>query len=169
MILAGAASNCACSRVSSGPEWDELKAHDLITSPAFILLKAADHFVQPTSAPNQLWQTDRRRCLRHSRDGAAQFRFGPRPRPAPAAPAEQQWDVVRVGPTRLLARGARHDPYPRQALSPDDPGQDRTLPPFDEEPDPAREITTCPVNSKRACSSSSITTTPGVTTKVSTT
>src|SRR5580704_11091565 len=43
-------------------------------------------------------------------------------------------------PTRLLARGARHDPYPRQALSPDDPGQDRTLPPFDEEPDPAGEL-----------------------------
>jgi hypothetical protein len=35
-----------------------LKAHDLITSPAFILLKAADHFAQPATAPNQLWQTD---------------------------------------------------------------------------------------------------------------
>ena len=35
-----------------------LKAHDLITSPAFILIKAADSFAQPTTAPNQLWQTD---------------------------------------------------------------------------------------------------------------
>src|ERR1700692_1916159 len=35
-----------------------LKAHDLITSPTFILMKAADSFAQPTSAPNQLWQTD---------------------------------------------------------------------------------------------------------------
>jgi putative transposase len=35
-----------------------LKAHDLITSPAFILMKAADRFAQPTSAPNQLWQTN---------------------------------------------------------------------------------------------------------------
>src|SRR5258707_12283975 len=35
-----------------------LKAHDLITSPAFILMKAADTFAQPTTAPNQLWQTD---------------------------------------------------------------------------------------------------------------
>jgi transposase InsO family protein len=35
-----------------------LKAHHLITSPAFILLKAADTFAHPTSAPNQLWQTD---------------------------------------------------------------------------------------------------------------
>jgi len=35
-----------------------LKAHDLITSPAFILLKAADTFAHPTTAPNQLWQTD---------------------------------------------------------------------------------------------------------------
>ncbi len=35
-----------------------LKAHDLITSPAFVLMKAADKFQHPTSAPNQLWQTD---------------------------------------------------------------------------------------------------------------
>jgi len=28
-----------------------LKAHDLITSPAFILMKAADTFAHPTSAP----------------------------------------------------------------------------------------------------------------------
>ena len=35
-----------------------LKAHDLITSPAFILMKAADQFANPTTAPNQLWQTD---------------------------------------------------------------------------------------------------------------
>src|SRR5271167_4417928 len=39
-----------------------------------------------------------------------------------------------------MAGQARHDPHPRQALSPDDPGQDRTLPPLDEEPDPAREL-----------------------------
>jgi hypothetical protein len=37
---------------------ENLKGHDLITSPAFILMKAADTFAQPTSAPNQLWQTD---------------------------------------------------------------------------------------------------------------
>jgi transposase InsO family protein len=35
-----------------------LKDHGLITSPAFILMKAADHFANPTTAPNQLWQTD---------------------------------------------------------------------------------------------------------------
>jgi transposase InsO family protein len=35
-----------------------LKALELITSPAFILMKAADTFAHPTSAPNQLWQTD---------------------------------------------------------------------------------------------------------------
>ena len=35
-----------------------LKAHDLITSPAFILTKAADTFQHPTTATNQLWQTD---------------------------------------------------------------------------------------------------------------
>ena len=35
-----------------------LKAHDLIASPAFIVMKAADEFKDKTSAPNQLWQTD---------------------------------------------------------------------------------------------------------------
>jgi transposase InsO family protein len=34
------------------------KALDLITSPAFILVKAADEFADKTTAPNQLWQTD---------------------------------------------------------------------------------------------------------------
>jgi len=35
-----------------------LKAHDLITSPAFIVVKAADEFYSKTMAPNQRWQTD---------------------------------------------------------------------------------------------------------------
>lgn len=35
-----------------------LKDHDLITSPAWIVMKAADKFHQPTTAINQLWQTD---------------------------------------------------------------------------------------------------------------
>jgi len=34
------------------------KAHDLIASPAFIVMKAADEFKDKTTAPNQLWQTD---------------------------------------------------------------------------------------------------------------
>ena len=33
-----------------------LKDHGLITSPAFVLMKAADRFANPTTAPNQLWQ-----------------------------------------------------------------------------------------------------------------
>ena len=35
-----------------------LKAHDLITSPAFVVIKAADEFKEKTTRPNQLWQTD---------------------------------------------------------------------------------------------------------------
>ena len=34
------------------------KAHDLIISRAFILMKVADSFAHPTTALNQLWQTD---------------------------------------------------------------------------------------------------------------
>ena len=44
--------------VSEASVYRLLKAHGLITSPAFILLKAADRFAQPTTAINQLWQTD---------------------------------------------------------------------------------------------------------------
>jgi putative transposase len=35
-----------------------LKARDLIDSPAFIVIKAADAFKDKTTVPNQLWQTD---------------------------------------------------------------------------------------------------------------
>jgi len=35
-----------------------LKDHDLIASPAYIVMKAADEFKDKMTAPNQLWQTD---------------------------------------------------------------------------------------------------------------
>ena len=35
-----------------------LKAHDLITSPAFIVMMAASEFTNKTSRPNEMWQTD---------------------------------------------------------------------------------------------------------------
>ena len=44
--------------VSEASVYRLLKAHDLITSPAFVVIKAADEFRDKTAAPNQLWQTD---------------------------------------------------------------------------------------------------------------
>ena len=44
--------------ISESSVYRILKAYDLITSPAFILLKASDHFQQPTNRINELWQTD---------------------------------------------------------------------------------------------------------------
>jgi putative transposase len=44
--------------VSEASVYRLLKAHDLIPSPAFIVMKAADEFKDKTTAPNQLWQTD---------------------------------------------------------------------------------------------------------------
>jgi putative transposase len=44
--------------VSEASVYRLLKAHDLIASPAYIVMKAADEFRDKTTAPNQLWQTD---------------------------------------------------------------------------------------------------------------
>ena len=44
--------------VSEASVYRLLKAHDLIASPAYIVIKASDEFKDKTTAPNQLWQTD---------------------------------------------------------------------------------------------------------------
>ncbi|MGZ3392051.1 MAG: IS3 family transposase [Isosphaeraceae bacterium] len=44
--------------VSEASVYRLLKAHDLITSPAFVVIKAADAFPTKTTRPNQMWQTD---------------------------------------------------------------------------------------------------------------
>lgn len=44
--------------VSEASVYRVLKAHDLVTSPAFVVIKAADEFHEKATRPNQLWQTD---------------------------------------------------------------------------------------------------------------
>jgi putative transposase len=44
--------------VSEASVYRLLKLHDLITSPAYIVIKAAEEFKDKSTAPNQLWQTD---------------------------------------------------------------------------------------------------------------
>lgn len=44
--------------VSEASVYRILKAQDLTTSPAYIVVKAADEFRDKTTRPNQLWQTD---------------------------------------------------------------------------------------------------------------
>ena len=46
------------SFVSEASVYRLLKLRGLVTSPAFIVMKAADKFTNPTTAINQLWQTD---------------------------------------------------------------------------------------------------------------
>jgi putative transposase len=46
------------SFVSEASVYRLLKSRGLVTSPAFIVMKAADKFTNPTTAINQLWQTD---------------------------------------------------------------------------------------------------------------
>ena len=44
--------------VSEATVYRLLKAHDLITSPAFIVIKAASEFTDKTIRPNEMWQAD---------------------------------------------------------------------------------------------------------------
>lgn len=44
--------------VSEASVYRILKSYDLITSPAYVVLSAADEFRNKTTRPNQLWQTD---------------------------------------------------------------------------------------------------------------
>jgi putative transposase len=44
--------------VSESTVYRLLKAQDLITSPAYILMQASDKFQQPTCRVNEMWQTD---------------------------------------------------------------------------------------------------------------
>jgi putative transposase len=50
------------SFVSESTVYRLLKAHDLITSPAYILMQAADKFHNPTTRANEMWQTDFTYC-----------------------------------------------------------------------------------------------------------
>ena len=44
--------------VSDATVYRLLKAHDLITSPAYVVIKAADQFHTKTTRTNEMWQTD---------------------------------------------------------------------------------------------------------------
>ena len=44
--------------VSEATVYRLLKAHDLIPSPAYVVIKAADQFHTKTTRPNEMWQTD---------------------------------------------------------------------------------------------------------------
>ncbi len=47
-----------CYFVSEATVYRLLKAHDLITSPAYTVIKAAEAFHTQTTRPNEIWQTD---------------------------------------------------------------------------------------------------------------
>ena len=44
--------------ISESSVYRILKAYDLVTSPAFQMITAGDHFDQPTRRVNEMWQTD---------------------------------------------------------------------------------------------------------------
>ena len=44
--------------MSEAPVYRILNSYDLITSPAYVVVSAADEFKDKITRPNQLWQTD---------------------------------------------------------------------------------------------------------------
>lgn len=47
-----------CYFLSESSVYRILKAYDLISSPAYVLLSASERFSQPSRRVNELWQTD---------------------------------------------------------------------------------------------------------------
>ena len=144
--------------VSEASVYRLLKAHDLITSPAFIVVKAAEEFHTKTTAPNQLWQTDFTYLkvigwgwfyLPTVLDGFSRYVVAWKLCATMAASdvtaVRQRAELSRRRAGRM-ARRQRHRARPRRALPPADPGQDRALAPDAQEPHPARE----PLPARRA-------------------
>ena len=49
--------------VSEASVYRLLKSHDLITSPAYVVIKAADEFTDKTATPNEMWPLSERTRL----------------------------------------------------------------------------------------------------------
>ena len=153
--------------VSEAQRLSHSKAEGLVTSPAFIVMKAADRFANPTTAdqpalaePTSLTSrspaglgsdltvlTDFSRYIvawklcttmalpgRHRNVELALQPLGalsmPRKRcfeRRPRVPLGQQRAILRRQKCVRLARGTGHAAYTRQAVPPDDPGQNRAM------------------------------------------
>jgi putative transposase len=156
--------------VSEASVYRLLKAHDLIASPAFVVMKAADEFKDKTTAPNQLWQTDFtylkvigwgwfylstvlddfsryiiawKLCTTMKAEnvnGAGCLGARQSQSPPSAKAAVRQRLLIHLGGAGQMAGEPRHGPCPRGSIPPDDPGQDRALASDAEEPDSAGEL-----------------------------
>ena len=146
--------------VSEASLYRLLKAHDLIASPAFIVMKAADEFKDKTTAPNQLWQTDftylkvigwgwfylstvlddfsryiiawKLCSTMKAEDVTATL--------PPAKTSLRQRLQLHIERSSQVAQQPEHGAYPWRALSSDDPRKDRALASDAQEPHPARKL-----------------------------
>jgi transposase InsO family protein len=156
--------------VSEASVYRLFKAHDLIASPAFIVIKAADEFKDKTTAPNQLWQTDftylkvigwgwfylstvlddfsrfiiawKLCTTMKAKDVSDTLTMAPRCRQglSPAKTVERQRLKLHRRQSRRMAKRQWLRSHPRCTAASSDPRQDRTMAPDVEEPHPAREL-----------------------------
>jgi transposase InsO family protein len=143
--------------ISEASVYRLLRANGLLTSPAFIVMKAADEFRDKTTAPNQLWQTDFTYLkvigwgwfyLSTILDDFSRFivawKLCTTMKAADVTEtveaAVRQRVELRRGRSGDVAWAAEHQARARSAQSSDDAGQDRALASDDEESNPAREL-----------------------------
>ncbi len=152
--------------VSEATVYRLLKAHDLITSPAYVVIKAADRFHTQTTRPNEMWQTDFTyfkiigwgwMYLSTVLDDYSRYIIAWKL--CSTMRAEDVTDTLDMAlaasgcdraqrprscddrqRTGRIYRGPAHEPCARRPVPPPDPRQDRALAPDVEEPHPAREL-----------------------------
>ena len=153
--------------ISESSVYRILKRCDLITSPAYIVMSASDHFSHPTHRVNELWQTDFTYFrvvgwgwyyLSTVLDDYSRYIIGWKLFQTMAASDVQETLDLALEATGVRQVQVRHRPrllsdngpcyvshdlkevssatrdgtHARGALSPDDSGEDRALPSFDE-------------------------------------
>src|SRR6476619_2131055 len=151
-----------------------MKEHDLIASPAFIVIKAADEFKNKTTAPHQLWQTDftylkvigwgwyylstilddysrfiiawqlcttmRADDVTDTLELALTASGCDSAKIVQTTTSQRQRIELHLQRSRRMAKGPRHGACSWRAVPSADPGQDRTLAPYAQEPHSAREL-----------------------------
>lgn len=128
--------------ISESSVYRILKSYDLIPSPSYIVMAAADQFKHPTKRVNELWQTDFTYLkvigwgwyyLGSVLDDYSRYVIAWKLFPTMSAGDVKELLDMAIARTGVDHVAVRHGPYSWRSLSSDDTRKDRALSPFDEE------------------------------------